>query len=570
MALGAALSLAVVVLHVARPWPLKWLVDLVAGSAVPAWIPSATQQGLLLLGALFLALAAAGAGVEYAQTMTINGLGNRVLFRFRRALFAHLLGQPLAYHEGREVGELLTRVVSDTSRLRRGVNALLVRVVQTLALFTATLAVVFWIAPGLGLVIAGAGVVAMAAMRGSGRRIVRAARRQRKREGALAALVGNELTHARELQFYGETASRVMRRFGKQNDQSLRQEQKVRRLGAGLMLRVDLVIAMGVALALGLGALQVLAGRLTAGDLVLFLSYGLALRQPFVDFAYHTARLGRTHACAERLARIADRQPGISDAPHAEPAPAQVASLGFDGVFLKAPRRVRGARKWTLSDFSCELPAGHRIAVTGPNGAGKSTLLRLALRLVDPDQGRVLLGRRDLRDLSIASVRGQVSAVFQDTAFPGLSVREVIALGRPEASLTEIEAAARRARVHDFVMRLPRGYDTVTRRGGELFSGGERRRLALACALLRDGNLWLLDEPTTGLDDETASDITELLLEVTAGRTALWVTHDLDVVQRLDWVLAVEDGRATFVGPKEEYVESRTSSAQVVLPHMPL
>jgi ATP-binding cassette subfamily B protein len=567
MALGAVLSLGVVALHVMRPWPLKWLVDGVAGNAVPAWIPGATREGLLLLGALFLVLAAAGAGVEYAQTMTINGLGNRVLFRFRSALFAHLLGQPLAYHEGREVGELLTRVVSDTSRLRRGVNALLVRVVQTLALFTATLTVVFWIAPGLGLVIAGAGLVALVAMRGSGRRIVRAARRQRKREGALAALVGNELTHARELQFYGEAASRVMRRFGKQNDQSLRQEQKVRRLAAGLTLRVDLVIAIGVALALGLGALQVLAGRLTAGDLVLFLSYGLALRQPFVDFAYHTARVGRTHACAERLARIVDRQPGIADAPHAEPAPAQVASLGFDGVFLKAPRRVRGARKWTLSDFSCELPAGSRIAVTGPNGAGKSTLLRLVLRLVDPDQGRILLGGRDLRDLSVASVRGQVSAVFQDAAFPGLSVREVIALGRPRP-------ASRRSRPRPdgprarLVMRLPRGYDTVTRRGGELFSA-ENDVAWHSLAPLRDGNLWLLDEPDRTRRRHRKRHHGTPPRGHCGADGALGDTRPRRH-PAAGLVLAVEDGRPTFVGPRDEFFEVRTSNAQVVLPHMPL
>ena len=553
MVAGVLASLAVVLLHVARPWPLKWLVDALAGHRVPAWVPAGVSHAVPVVVALFLVLAAAGAAAEYTQVMLLNGLGNRVLFRFRSALFAHLVRQPLAYHESHDVGELLTRVVSDTSRLRRGINGLLVKVAQTLALFAATLGVVFWIAPVLGIVLAVAGLAALVAMRASGRRIAGAAKRQRKREGALAALVGSELAHVRELQLFGQAASRVMLGFARRNDRSLGQEQKVRRLAAGLTARVDLVIAVGVAVALGFGALQVGSGALTAGDLVLFLSYALALRHPFVGFAYQAARIGRTYACAERLARIAERVPAIVDAPLAEPAPRLIGALRFENVSLKAPRRVRGGRKWTLNGLDCELPAGQRVAILGGNGAGKSTLLRLVPRLADPASGRVLVGDRDLRDWTLASVRDQIGVVFQDVALPGLTVGEIIALGRPGASAEEVRAAAERARVHDFVMRLPQGYDTVIRRSGGLLSGGERRRLALACALLRDGAIWLLDEPTTALDDETSREIVEVLLDATRGRTTLWVTHDLEVAGRLDWVLVLDRGRAVFSGPSVLY-----------------
>lgn len=568
--LGAALSLAIVLLHVARPWPLKWLVDAVAGHHVPGWIPTDPWSRVAVLVGLFLVLAAAGAGAAWTQLLQLNGLGNRVLFRFRRALFEHLLGQPLSFHEGREVGELLTRVVYDTSRLRRGLNAMLVSVVQTLALFTASLVVVVWIAPRLGLVLAITGVAALAAMRGRGRRIAGAARRQRKREGALAALVANELAHARELQFYGAGASQVLQRFGRTNDRSLRQEQKVRRLAAGLTLRVDLLIALGLALALALGANAVMRGSLTAGDLVLFLSYGLALRQPLVDFAWQTARVGRTWACAERLARIADRPRGISDAPDAAPAPDTAASLAFAGVWLKAPKRVRGGRKWTLRDLEFEVPPGCRVAVLGGNGAGKSTLLRLVPRLVDPSRGAVRLGGRDLREFETTSLRAGISAVFQDAALPSLPVRDVIALGRPGAADVDIVGAAMRARAHDFIERLPDTYDTVTRRGGTLFSGGERRRIAIAAALLRDGHLWLLDEPTAGLDETTANEILDTLLDATSGRTTLWVTHDVALIQRLDRVMILEEGHAGFAGSVEDFLEHRNRGEILSLPTPPV
>lgn len=566
MALGVLASVALLLLHVARPWPLKWLVDALAGHHVPHWVPAGLPRAVPVVVAIFLALAAAGAAAEYAQVMLLNGLGNRILFRFRSALFAHLVRQPLAYHESHDVGELLTRVVSDTSRLRRGINGLLVKVAQTLALFAATLGVVLWISPVLGIVLAAAGVAALGAMRASGRRIAGAAKRQRKREGALAALVGSELAHIRELQLYGEAASGVMRGFARRNNRSLGQEQKVRRFAAGLTVRVDLVIAVGVAVALGFGAFQVGRGTLTAGDLVLFLSYALALRHPFVGFAYQTARIGRTYACAERLARIAERASTIVDAPLAEPAPRLAGALRLESVSLKSPRRVRGARKWALDGLACELPAGQRVALIGGNGSGKSTLLRLVPRLSDPDSGRVLVGDRDLRDWTLASLRDQIGVVFQDVALPGLTVAEVIALGRPGASVKEIHAAAKRARVHDFVKRLPQGYDTVVRRGGDLLSGGERRRLAIACALLRDGAIWLLDEPTAALDDETSREIVAVLLDATRGRTTLWVTHDADVVRQLDWVLELDRGRAVFCGPAAQYLEQHAVGRDTAAP----
>ena len=563
-ALGAGIlaALAVVALQILRPWPLKWLVDALAGHGVPSWGPTALQSAVPLLAGLYLVLAAMGAAAEYAQVMLLSGFGNRVVFRFRRALFEHLVRQPLTYHESRDVGELLTRVTTDASRLRRGVTGLLLRGPRALTLVAMTLVVAFWVSPVPGLVLAAASAAALLAMRTGGRRIASASSKSRKKEGALSALIGRELAHVRELQIFGGAASAVLRSFAKRNDRSLHQEQKVRRLAAGLTVRVDLVIALGVAVALGIGAMQVAAGTLTAGDLVLFLSYSLGLRPPFADFGHQTARLGRTYACAERLGRIVTRAPAIADSPTASPAPPLTGGLHFENVSLKAPQRVRGARKWTLDGIECELPPNARVAVIGTSGAGKSTLLRLVPRLADPSAGRLTVAGHDIRGWTLQSLREQISVVFQDIALPGLSVAEIIALGKPNASKDDIQAAAAQARVHELVMRLPQGYDTVIRRGGSLLSGGERRRLAIACALIRDGAIWLLDEPTAGLDDATAREIVDVLLDATNGRTTLWVTHDSQLVRRLDWVVALDQGRMTFAGSPELHLAAAEANAE--------
>ncbi|MGI8619105.1 MAG: ABC transporter ATP-binding protein [Gemmatimonadaceae bacterium] len=543
---GVMLALVVVALQVLRPWPIKWILDHLGGAPVADFVAplftGSDVKGVALLSLAFVLISLAGAAAEYAQILTVNGAGNRILFRFRAALYQHILRQPLEFHESHDVGELLTRVVYDTSRLRRGVNGMLVRIVQPLALFVATIVVLLWIDPALAGIMGVAGLVALIMMRRRGRRIASASRKQRKKEGRLATLVANELLAVRELQTFGGDSSGAADRFEGRNSKSLKQEQKVRRLAAGLTLRVDVALAIAVALAMALGADAVIAGSITPGDLVLFFSYALALRAPFTDFSYQTARLGRTYACAERLARIADRK-GTTDGAGALPAPAFKGAITLENVSVKSPSRTRTGRKWALNGVSFAVEPGTRVAVVGANGSGKSTLLRAVLRLAEPDRGRVLIDGADISGLTADSMRAQMSVVFQDSVLSGLTVRENITLGLPDASDEAVKAAVAQAGASKLVARLPRGYDTPVRRGGRLFSGGERQRLALARAILRDGRIWLLDEPTAGLDTRGVTELAEVLFAETEGRTVIWVTHDPSILSRMDRVIELGAGR---------------------------
>ena len=558
LAAAIALSISIVAIHVIRPWPLKWILDFLAKpdqrGAVDAWVASAPARGLFLLSLLFVALALAAAWADFAQSLLVNGLGNRILYRFRTALFANLMRQPLVFHEARDMGELVTRVLYDTSRLRRGVNGLMIRVFQTLAIFVATLAVLFWIDPLLGAVLAVGGLLAFASMHSRGRRIAVASKKQRRKEGKLAALMADDLGSVRELQTFGGSEGATHARFQRKNEKSLKYEQRVRKLASGLVLRVELLLALTIAIALWIGATAVQSGRVTPGDLVLFISYAIALRAPFTAFAYQTGRLGRTTACAERLARIMETEPAIQDAAHAIAAPALVTGISLDRVAVRAARKNRSARKMVLDSVSCRIPAGERTAVIGGNGSGKSTLLRLIPRLLEPSEGSVLYDGEDLRRYTLSSLRSRMSVVFQDSVLAGLSVRDNLALGMPEATDDAIRAVTRAVGIDGFIERLPNGYDTRVRRSGDLFSGGERQRLAIARALIRDGPIWILDEPTTGLDQDAAQEMVDILFRATEGRTTLWVTHDSEMVERMDWVIELSEGTIQYTGPAARYV----------------
>lgn len=555
LTLGVVLTAFYIGFQLAQPWPLKWVIDTISGrngaAVPPAWIGNINAK-IAVLSGLYILFAVLAGLAEYGQNLLLAGISNRVLARFRLDLFSHVLKQSLAYHERRDIGELLTRIVYDTSRLRQGVRNILTRSIQTILLFVFKVAVLFLIDARLALILALSGIVALLLMRKPSRRIFRASRRQRRNEGRLASVVGENLVGIREFQTFspGEILDE---RFIKRNAKSLKSEQKVRRLAAALLFRTEVLLAASICLILWIGGQAVQKGQLSAGDLVLFFSYAAGLFDPFRRFARQAAMTGRTLACGDRLIKIMQKEPVIKDSLGAVELSGLRGDIVFENVTHKNRSRRRGGRKSILKDVSFQIGAGERMAVLGPNGAGKSTLLRLLLRFADPGKGRVIIDGRDIREYSLASLRGQMSVVFQESIFFGHSVRENIAMGRPEATLEEIREAASRAQISALIEKLPLGYETPICRQGGLFSGGEKQKIAISRAILRCGSAWLLDEPTSALDAEAADTLMKVLLEATEKRTTVWVTHDVRVVSRVDKVLFLDKGRVFFLGTPDDF-----------------
>jgi ABC-type transport system involved in Fe-S cluster assembly fused permease/ATPase subunit/aminoglycoside phosphotransferase (APT) family kinase protein len=339
--------------------------------------------------------------------------------------------------------------------------------------------------------------------------------------------------------------------FARDCARSLREGVKGKRLEAKLERSADLLTALATALVLGYGTHLALRQAITPGDLLVFLSYLKTAFRPVRDFAKYAGRLAKATAAGERVVDLLERVPEVTDRPGAVAAPPLRGDLRFEGVgFAYEPGHP------VLHDVSFEVAPGQRVAVVGPSGSGKSTLIGMLLRLHDPTTGRVLLDGRDVRDYALASVRAQVTVLLQDALLFTGTVRDNIAYGVPGATEEQVVAAARLASADRFISALPGGYDTAVGERGVTLSAGQRQRIAIARAALRRAPLFVLDEPTTGLDAESQRFVAAALSKLTAGCTTFLVTHDLALAADADVVLCVEDGRVVAQGPPAQLARS--------------
>jgi ATP-binding cassette, subfamily B, bacterial len=542
-ALGSMLT--GVVMRLLEPWPLKLVIDRLSGEPLgklPGGLAARLQgmdaNTLLLVAALsLLVITALRAAAGYLSTVGLALAGNRVLTKVRSQLYHHMLHLSLSFYNRTKSGDLLTHLMGDVGRLQEvAVTAMLPLAVSLLTL-VGMLGMMLWLNWRLALLaLAIFPLVSFAMARFSGR-IQEVARKQRRRESVLAGLAMEAIGAMRLVQAYSLEAV-LEQNFGQTNRKTLKEGARATRLSASLGRVVDLFIGASTACVLWYGARLVLQGALTIGDLVVFLSYLKSAFRPMSDLAKYTARIAQATASGERVLTLLHTQPEITDAVDAVPAPPFQGAIVFDDVGF-----AYDEGRPTLSHIDFAVQPGQRVALVGPSGGGKSTLVSLVLRLYDPTDGRITIDGQDIRSYTLQSLRSQISVVLQESLLFGVSVRDNIAYGHLAATQAEIEAAARLANAHDFILALPDGYDTVLGERGVTLSGGQRQRIAVARAAVRQASIVLLDEPTVSLDQANEQAVREALDRLIAGRTTFLVTHDLTAAEDADLILYIEQGR---------------------------
>jgi ATP-binding cassette subfamily B protein len=542
-------------LQLLEPWPLKFVFDRVitpskGGSGLPI-IDALDPMVVLTLAAIgLIAITGLRALASYASTVGFALIGNHVLTDVRAALYRHLQYLSLSFHTRQKSGELALRVMSDVGVVNDVAVTAVLPIAASLLVLFGMVGLMLWLRWELAVLALTVAPLFWLRTAKLSRLIQDASRTQRQRDGAMAATTAESFGAIKIVQAL--SLERVFSEaFSSANTKSLRAGVRASRLSASLERSVDLFVAVATALVLWYGARLVLEHALTAGDLLVFISYLKNAFRPARDFAKYTGRLAKATAAGERVLDVLEEIPEVRDLPDARPAPTFSGAVRFDRVsFAYEPGRD------ALHEVSFETSPGQRVAVTGMSGSGKSTLVSLVLRLYDPQRGAVTIDGRDIRAYTLESLRSQISVVLQDTILFSASVRDNIGYGAPGVTPAEIEDAARLSSAHEFIEALPNGYDTILGERGLTLSGGQRQRIALARAAVRRSSILILDEPTTSLDEENARAVTRGLEAIARGRTTVLVSHDLDLISRADLILFLDRGRVVERGTHDDLVRA--------------
>ena len=548
-----------------QPWPMKLLVDHAIGDTpVPdtlafvleALSVPATPTMLVALAALgSLALFGLNSVLDVGLSWTWTAAGQRMVYDLAADLFHRLQRLSFFFHVRRGIGDSLSRLTGDTWCVYTLANGLLVSPAQHI-LTIVTLGVVAWhLDPGLTIV----SLVTAPVLAGSalyfGDRLKRWTLLNREAESRLMSFVLQTLSAIPVVQAFG-TERRNRRHFQRLASEAVVLSQRGTLFNSVYGLVNGLATTLGMAVVLFVGGQRVLSEALSMGSLLVFLGYLRSLHEASQHLLDTYGSLKTVEASMDRVLEVLEARDEVRDRPGARPLPPLPQGRGrhvrVEGVsFGYEPGRP------ALKGVDLEARPGETIALVGPTGAGKSTLVSLIPRFFDPWQGRVTIDGVDVRDAKLSSVRAQVALVLQEPFLLPLSVAENIAYGRPGASREQVVAAAVAARADDFIRQLPMGYDTVIGEHGATLSGGERKRLSIARALLKDAPILILDEPTSALDARTEASLLEALEALMAGRTTFIVAHRLSTIRGADRIVVIDGGKVVETGTHEELMSAQ-------------
>jgi len=557
---GVLLTFVSIAFNLLKPWPFKYIVDGVldttkgtsaAREFVQHWFGEGNPAGAVLwLSLVMVAISLLAGLVNMASNFLFIRVGLRSLLQLRTDLYSALQALPLKFHDARRSADSSFRVAYDSQSIQTIYNKGFATILSSIVMLVSALAVMFrmnWPLTLASLVILPFIVLAI---RHYAERVRKQSTTIQERESDLLTLAQEGLSQIRMVHAFGREAFEVGQ-FSRRAAQSLEANMRLNMTSVASALVVGTLMALGTALMYYVGSVQVLQskGTFTLGDLLVFASYLVMLYQPLEQLTYTAWALEGAAAGAARCFEVLDRDNDVPDAPDAKVLESVRGQIEFSGVsFGYTDERV------ILSDIGFTVEPGQTVAFVGGTGTGKSTLLSLVPRFYDPENGVVSLDGHDLCHLTKKSLRSHIGMVLQDTLLFSTTIKENIAYGKPGATDEEIVEAAKRAQAYDFIMQMPDGFDSpVGERGGHL-SVGQRQRIGIARAFLKDAPILLLDEPTSALDPTTEAAIMGTISELMRGRTTLIVTHRLATVHAIGRIIVLKNGRIVEDGTGDALV----------------
>jgi ATP-binding cassette subfamily B protein len=501
------------------------------------------------LAALAIAgLLALGTGLRY---YLVTRLGERVVADIRKAVFDRVIGMSPAFYERIMTGEVLSRITTDTTLILSVIGSSVSIALRNMLIFGGGLVMLLLTSPkltGLVLLIVPLVIVPIVVL---GRRLRRLSRENQDWIANSSGSASEALSSVQTVQAYtAEPAARAS--FAEVTEHSYRSAKKRIATRAAMTVIVIALIFSGVVGVLWIGARDVRADLMTVGELVQFVIYAVLVAGAVGALSEIWGELQRAAGATERLVELLGAEDSVTDPGDPRPLPQPCrGAIAFEDVTFHYPSRPDVA---ALRAVSLAVAPGETVALVGPSGAGKSTVIQLLQRFYDPRAGEITIDGVPLPAMRRADFRQAIALVPQDPVIFADTARENIRFGRPGASDAEVEAAARAAAAHDFLVRLPEGYDTQVGERGVMLSGGQKQRIAIARAILRDAPILLLDEATSALDAESERAVQAAVEQLSQDRTTLIVAHRLATVKKADRILVFEDGRIVAEGTHDELV----------------
>ena len=555
LALALFAVLGITAADVLQPWPLKIVIDyVVSGRRIPPRLLSlmgfalgGDKSAILHFAVLAVAVITIVDGVSsYVESYLMTSIGQWVAHDIRRTVYHHIQRLSLGYYDQRQLGDLLTRMTSDIDAIQNLVASALMDTLIDVLTIAGMLGVMLYLNWRFSLIALAITPLLFIVVLKYKRRIKHVSRSARKKESEVLSTVQEALSSIRVVKAFAREDFEE-RRFEKESREQVETALEARAIKAQLSPLVNVIVAVGTSFVLWYGARLVLSGALTPGALVVFILYLRKLYSPLKDLAKMTNTFSRAAVGLEAIQEVMREPEQAADCTDAIEARNLKGRIGFDHVnFAYTPDRL------ALKDINLTIQPGQIAAFVGPTGAGKTTIINLIPRFYDILSGRICIDGHDVRDFQIESLRRNISFVLQETVLFRGPIWQNIAYGKLEATREEIIRAAKLANAHEFIVKMPQGYDTMVGERGVTLSAGQRQRIAIARAIIRDSPILILDEPTTGLDAASEKLVLDALRNLMAGRTSIINAHRLATVCRADVIFVVKEGRIVEQGTHQE------------------